>query len=616
MKKLYILSLLIAAFGLLFSCKPQDNPEPDDKTPSEVPAETRTLTFVLPAIDVEEGEEAPAALKQQWVAGDQIVVHGEYAKDQVTVTLAAGDISADGKSATLSVSGLRPYKRDDCASTLYASYPASAVDNLKHCFFYSAFKNENTQLLSACNSGDTFRFQNISAAVSFVVDGDFDSYAFTARKDVTINFDLFQVKITDAETNLRQYVQNPSTTIEINGLVADGKTENSLFIPGGADLAGGFILRFFKDGKAVKAITDKEAFTLPVGKVLDLGDITDLLVDAADDIDPSLATPLDNYGHANCYIVYQSGLYRFSAVRGNTDTPLSGVVDADILWETRCDGDEIAERSVIAGVIYDEETGSVCFQLPNPAVPGNALIAVRDKDETILWSWHIWIPETPVTEDTYGFGSYKLMSRNLGALVDTQAGAPADSRSFGLHYQWGRKDPFLGARAIDSAEKVTFAGVGMTVAEGVIEAEESVDKPTVFISVNGAWCNGNDNMMWGDVERDAAAAKSVYDPCPTGYRIPGRKHFSIFDGNGSGLAGWNYDAVNGVLLVGSPAASFPIGGYLSYDGTVVNGSSIVWDARNDYESGKVSYSMYISGNESAKSGRTRAFGGSVRCEAE
>ena len=98
----------------LVSCGRKDPvdpiPEPED------PVETRTLTFVLPDFQAGEGGVLPAGIKTKWVAGDQIVVHGEYAKDQVTVTLDAGDIAGDGKTASKTVEGLRPHKRDDCSS--------------------------------------------------------------------------------------------------------------------------------------------------------------------------------------------------------------------------------------------------------------------------------------------------------------------------------------------------------------------------------------------------------------------------------------------------------------------------------------------------------------------
>lgn len=612
---------ILCILALAASCGQKSNPEPvgpaNPHIRQETPAETRTLTFVLPDYPVGEGEEVGPGLKTAWVAGDQIIVHGEYADEQVTVTLAAGDISADGKSATKTVDGLHPYKREDCTSSLYAAYPAQAVSTLNHCMFYTSFSDTNLQIMAAFDQQDSFKFQNLSTVLSFKVKGDFDSFTLTGRKDVMLSYDLFQVKITDKETNLKQYLQRPATTIESKALVADGETVNYVYIPGEVDLKGGFILRFFKDGEALKGLTDKDAVILPVGKVMYLGDVTDLLVDAADDIDPSLATPLDSDGHyANSYVVYQTGLYRFSAVKGNTNNPISGVSDANVLWETCCGSDEVVERSVITGVTYDQESGSVCFQLPNPVVPGNALLCVVDANEKILWSWHIWIPKTEISNVSYDTGSFKMMSRNLGALIDTEVGGPADSRSFGLLYQWGRKDPFLGARGIESTEQVAFAGTAMTVAEGVIDPEASIDKPTVFINVDGAWATGNDNMMWGDVERDSAAPKSIYDPCPYGYRIPGRKHFSLFQNNGSTITPWNYDATNGVVQIGNSTAPFPLCGYLMNDGTMANGSSIVWDARNDYENGKVSYCMFIAENNSKKTGKTRAYGGSVRCEVE
>ena len=617
-KLLYNISLLIAAAFVIYSCDHTTPEEPDD-TPVEEPAETRTLTFVLPDIQVGPGEAVPSALKQKWVAGDRIVVHGEYAKDQVTVTLSSGDISADGKSATLSVDGLRPYKRDDCGSTLYASYPASAVDNLRHCFFYSAFKNENTQMLSACNSGDTFRFQNISSVVSFIVNGDFDSYAFTARKDIGINFDLFQVKITDSETNLRQYVQNPTPTIEINSVVPDGKTENFLYIPGGADLAGGFILRFFKDGKAVKGLTDKEAFTLSVDKVLDLGDITDLLVDAADDIDPSLATRIDTEGNANSYVMYSPGLYKFSAVKGNTAEVISGGDHAELLWETWCNTEEVTPRSVVAGVDYDEETGAMCFQIPDPVHPGNALIALLDAEDQILWSWHIWIPKDPITlisEDQYSTKS--TMSRNLGALVDAVKDQAASSESFGLLYEWGRKDPFPGLGVASGAGAATIAGTDITYQETRMTLDEAISHPTAYVHTVNSWtpeatATSDDGVLWGET------VKTVYDPCPVGYMLPQRLSTDFWKGTDMvTFEGFSYSVDNGYFAIGSLV--FPLTGYIDNAGGEhkrAGECSLLWSGR--WDSGTENgYGFNVDATTPTfkRSALKRTRGGSIRCVAE
>ena len=88
MKKIYNIAILCAVMLPLFSCHEVDPTPPDPVGPEP---ESRTLTFVLPEYTLGEGGEAPAAIKTAWQAGDQIVVHGEYAKDQVVVTLAAGE---------------------------------------------------------------------------------------------------------------------------------------------------------------------------------------------------------------------------------------------------------------------------------------------------------------------------------------------------------------------------------------------------------------------------------------------------------------------------------------------------------------------------------------------
>ena len=595
--------LAILCLLALVSCGPENvDPIPEPENPTE----TRKLTFVLPDANVGAGE-APAGLfKTSWKAGDQIIVHGEYAKDQVTVTLDAGDISSDGRTATKTVDGLRPYKRDDCASVLYASYPASAVNNLKHCFFYSAFTNANTQFMAACNSGDTFSFRNISCVISFKVKGDYDSYSFTARKDIPIGGDRFQVKITDTETNLKQYLENPSPTIVSNDLVADGVTVNTLYVQGGLDLSGGYLLRFYKDGEAIMGMKDLDALQLGAGSVLDLDDVTDILTPAADDIDPGLATSVDNEASANCYVIEEAGLYKFKAYMGNSTEMISGGEHAEILWETAGNADPIESRSVIKGVSFDAETNYVCFQTPNPLKPGNALIAVVDAQGAVLWSWHIWIPATPVTakEESNFAATGKVMSRNLGALVDATIAAPTPAESFGLLYQWGRKDPFPG---LCGDSPVAVAGTAVTAQEGPVTVAESIQHPTVIsFKASKDWQNDSDpSTLWLE------ASKTVYDPCPPGYMLPTRNKSCIF-WSGSSIASnsaYSLNEGNKSFSVGSLV--FPLAGHISdTDGSLMSDYTIVWSGR--WDSGTENGYGFNS-SEWRNKGNIRSRGGAVRC---
>ncbi len=597
--------LAILCLLALVSCKPE-NVEPVP-VPEE-PAESRTLTFVLPGNTAGEGETLSGVFKTSWKAGDQIIVHGEYAKDQVTVTLDAGDISGDGKTATKKVDGLRPYKREDCTSVLYASYPASASNNLKHCFFYSAFKEENKQLLAACNEGDTFTFVNLSAVITFKVKGNYDSYSFTARKDIPIGGDLFQVKITDREKNLKQYLENPTPTIMRSELVADGQTVNTLFVQGGLDLSGGYLLRFYKGGEALMGMKDLEPFRLSAGSVFDLGDVTDILTPAADDIDPGLATSVDNVESANCYMINEVGLYKFKAYKGNTEDLISGGDHAEILWETACNTEPLTSRSIIKGASFDPESNYVCFQTANPLKPGNALIAILDANENVLWSWHIWIPATPVTDVAEGnfAASGKVMSRNLGALVDATIATPTPAESFGLLYQWGRKDPFPG---LCGDVPMTVAGTAITAQEGPVTVAESIQHPTVIsFKESKDWQNDSDpSTLWLETDK----AKTLYDPCPPGYQLPSRNKNCLF-WTGSSIASdsaYSLNEANGSFSVGSLV--FPLTGRISdTDGSLVNDYGIIWSGR--WDSGTENgYGFNTS--EWRNKGNIRSRGGAVRC---
>lgn len=617
MKKIFaLLAVLLAVSAIMCSCtktgKVIPEREPEGLPPVvEVDPVTLSLTFVLPS----------NGLKTSWEEGDKIVVHGEYAKDQVTVTLAAGDITDGGKKATKTVEGLRPYVREDCTSTLYASWPAELASNPDHCFFYSGFSTTNALLMVACNDAQNqFAFRELTSLLKFKVGGKYDAYAFTGRKDALVGYEYMQAKLTDTEFIMDQYHKNPLVTV--SGAIKGGATaDQQIFIPVGMDIPDGFDLKFFVDGTAQKVYTVKSEIKSEQGKVVDLGDITGQLKDFAQSIDVTSAIALTDDAGANCYIVTEPGIYHFPTVMGNSNRSVGVVESTKVLWETWCNGEEVAEGSLISNTMY--EGGQYYFEVPAPFHTGNALIAALDENENILWSWHIWMPETMPETGDYGYTSgCQIMSRNLGALIDTAPGAVADSRSFGLLYQWGRKDPFLGARAAGVAESATYAGEGMTLYEGQMTQDqadgginETAANPTVFIAQPKLdWNTVDDREAWGDQER--SNKKTIYDPCPPGYRVAGRKRATIFTEKGSTLPNWNNDDANFVVSLGNPVSTFPICGYINPDGTYATGEFLVWNTHMDHDTVNLTYCMFYSGGESVKGQQCRSIGGSVRCETE
>ena len=135
---------------------------------------------------------------------------------------------------------------------------------------------------------------------------------------------------------------------------------------------------------------------------------------------------------ANCYIVSTPFRYKFKATKGNTKDALEGVAKVDWLWASKED------------LVYDisYKDGDVIFR--SKEGKGNVLLAAFDADGKILWSWHIWLTDNPCKNLHYvADAKILIMDRNLGAVS-----ADADNQdSYGLLYQWGRKDPFIGAAA-------------------------------------------------------------------------------------------------------------------------------------------------------------------------
>ena len=227
-----------------------------------------------------------------------------------------------------------------------------------------------------------------------------------------------------------------------------------------------------------------------------------------DGIDLSLYTDLSAEGTANCYLVKSAGNYKFKAVQGNTDLSVGNVKKTEVLWESF--GTDVMPNvgDLIATTGY--KNGYVYFSTPAEFKNGNASIAVRNSKDLILWSWHIWCSEEGWNDHTYANNAGIMMDRNLGATSAT----PGDIGAFGLLYQWGRKDPFMGSCAKSNNMLAVSTGAWNTVSSPstINYADEN---PTTFITSN--WQGGS---VPGNGWHTSESAKGLYDPCPVGYRVP------------------------------------------------------------------------------------------------
>jgi len=265
---------------------------------------------------------------------------------------------------------------------------------------------------------------------------------------------------------------------------------------------------------------------------------------------------------------------------------------------------------------------------------GNALVGARNSKGEIVWSWHIWVTDNEPDNFANGFvyttyrwdnnGIYKdeprvpgygIMPCNLGALAfrseDDMPNYPTNNddmkvsgysvkapdkfpesqcRTFGMLYQWGRKDPFppithsTGTEDHNGTAEYTeayadthYANDNKTIVSKSSSYQEvsnsfyskcllkksgwlrptysneenpvkyGIAHPTVYISgtmstssndynpYKGDWCGPDGSYgLWGGTEngtfsyevisghfiKNNYGKKSIFDPCPTGWRVP------------------------------------------------------------------------------------------------
>ena len=232
------------------------------------------------------------------------------------------------------------------------------------------------------------------------------------------------------------------------------------------------------------------------------------------------AVDLSKKATANCYVVTAAGDYKFKAVKGNSAESVGTVASAELLWETDNTATAPEVNAIIAKV--GVEDGYITFSTPETLKSGNALIAAKDASDVILWSWHIWIPATDVvTQDAEAFCGYKMMDRNLGALVVTNKEGDVDPLSIGCYFEWGRKDPFPGSTNFDkNPTPAAVAGTSWSNTDGLVTMEFTIQNPTVFASEHNKddskWFSEDPTNFWNTAE----GKKTIYDPCPAGYRVP------------------------------------------------------------------------------------------------
>ncbi|MDE6569488.1 MAG: hypothetical protein K2K43_02555, partial [Alistipes sp.] len=275
---------------------------------------------------------------------------------------------------------------------------------------------------------------------------------------------------------------------------------------------------------------------------------------------------------------------------------------------------------------------------------GNALIGVyaSQASDTPLWSYHIWHPDVAnmeaalLTYDNTYSGTYKVMPLALGANKIPVLGETGTNGEYtSLFYMWGRKDPLgrtatVGGTAfvpVNGESSPTYFRTGAQVRnlkdcllDPIAESKEpywNEAESKFVLEVNGisidrymieytiahptqmfnpqtlsttSWTIAANYYLWGNPQgynypKMGATYKSVFDPCPTGYRVapadlwsnfgkmnPDNPSSMIANSNGTFNRGYAYYYDSG----NTKTDVYPTQGYRSAAGNSIVSTSIAY----------------------------------------
>lgn len=330
---------------------------------------------------------------------------------------------------------------------------------------------------------------------------------------------------------------------------------------------------------------------------------------------PSQTADLTDGGKwANCFVIdgMQEALYSFDIRRPDGSVPAGDISQCSILWQT---------APGVVDYLAMEPSSSKLYFGKSAGCPGSAHVALMNADGVVRWSYHIWAPATPVEERV--IGSWTFMDRNVGAVKAHTA--DYSNACIGMHYQWGRKDPFPPAKETAAGgngirSKVYPDNIVFVAAQDGVSQAMADATPNTYYWGSGA----SGKQDWRDVQDDGlwASATSNANPCPYGWAVPSNDALGLLPAR---LKGAGYVSRVGITIQDDNGKDmlFALGGVYRRSASTVSelanmGDGWIWSASTcemtpDRGSCRLWYQSPVNNRRIDENYPQRRWGGNVRC---
>lgn len=524
------LTIIIALLALFASCQTENQidllesptiEQEADKVPApEITATQDSLTPTKSLLEVD-GEGVGTIY---WTPADEInVFYGttsthyvsQNASNATTAVFRTTDIIGTTEGASENIWGLYPYNENaTCTGTAVTTTLPSTQYGVPGTF------DDDLFITLAHNTSTALTFYNVCGGIKFSLSrDDITQITFRGNNNEDIAGEI-SLNFVDGLPNITVISGQKEVTLtpKTGSTFVSGEYYYLILLPGA--LTSGFTMIFETEMHVGTFVYTAKPVT-----------IRRSIFGTKEEIDTfasfgSKPVNLSENGTANSYIIPSTGTYKFAAVKGNSNIPVGDVKGVKVLWESFGDLNNIDVGDIINPEAYYID-GEIVFSTNETYREGNAVIAAFSDKEcsegNVLWSWHLWA--TPVNLDAL----CQVYNNNVGLLMDRNLGARNNDNNYqfgnqGLLYQWGRKDPFLSGWYSGSNNNTDILTEATSSTDwpspvqrdAYSTIEYSIAHPMTFIKSSGDWMYDSEEYIssrWG-------IQKTIYDPCPPGYKVP------------------------------------------------------------------------------------------------